>query len=408
MIRPAGGAALGFLAAPSEDYAPGCGQPCNLLFLERTRMPAKKTTRKAASTTAKPSGRKSAAKPVVKRAAATARSKSPAAGKPRGAAAAVKRAAARAPGRSAGTRSAAKKIAAPLDLSAFPPESISQFERWICLACVADVFTRYMGMPARKAQLEIKRHMPTLAELHADPSGRPFFPPGTPAQICPYCGSGPKAHARLDVYRIESGKPTDTLRRALIKSLPSSENQFAVLEGKATGQHAFYEWLDHVSEKLNFDDPGWLREVSLHYLGRKEPKVDWAEILRNAQSIRRSRRLESGWEVDAGRLFLAPVLFDELLLVQYLVSRSHKAGGLTLEGRHTLVELFARLRHGGYLRAVGIQAHNPSDALEQLLEHLSGGEAAVKFHYIVDRRDLLEKTKALKIKQPPKAKTMQR
>ena len=28
-------------------------------------------------------------------------------------------------------------------------------------------------------------------------------------------------------------------------------------------------------------------------------------------------------------------------------------GGLTLEGRYTLAELFARLRNAGYLRAVG-------------------------------------------------------
>ena len=49
--------------------------------------------------------------------------------------------------------------------------------------------------------------------------------------------------------------------------------------------------------------------------------------------------LERGWEVDKGRLFLAPPLFDELLLVHYLVSRSQKAGGLTLEGRYTLRDL---------------------------------------------------------------------
>ena len=32
------------------------------------------------------------------------------------------------------------------------------------------------------------------------------------------------------------------------------------------------------------------------------------------------------------------MLFDELLLVQYLVSRSQLAGGLTLERRYTLPE----------------------------------------------------------------------
>ncbi len=111
--------------------------------------------------------------------------------------------------------------------------------------------------------------------------------------------------------------------------------------------------------------------------------------------MRRSRRLEEGWEVDSGRLFLAPVLFDELLLVQYLLSRSHRAGGLTLEGRYTLPELWHRLRNAGYLRAVGVQAGNPSDALEGLLAYLSGGEGSVRFYYILDRRAFLETAKLL-------------
>jgi hypothetical protein len=109
--------------------------------------------------------------------------------------------------------------------------------------------------------------------------------------------------------------------------------------------------------------------------------------------------LESGWEVDAGRLFLAPDLFDELLLVQYLVSRSHRAGGLTLEGRYTLPELFVRLRNAGYLRTVGVHAHTPSDAFEELLVYLSGGETSLKFYYIVDRREFLDRVEALK---PPR------
>lgn len=144
-----------------------------------------------------------------------------------------------------------------------------------------------------------------------------------------------------------------------------------------------------MSRQLNPDDPGWVREVSRHYLSRKEPKVDWRAEFERVHSIRRSRRLEEGWEVDNDRLFLAPMLFDEVLLVQYLVSRSHRAGGMTLEGRYTLPELFHRLRNSGYLRAVNVQAHNPSDALEQLLAYLSGGEAKLRFYYIVDRRELL-------------------
>lgn len=105
---------------------------------------------------------------------------------------------------------------------------------------------------------------------------------------------------------------------------------------------------------------------------------------------------------DNGRLFLAPTLFDELLLVQYLVSRSHRSGGLTFEGRYTLPELIGRLHRAGYLRAVGIQAQASADALEQLITHLGGGEAGIKFYHIVDRRELLERIQSLKIAKLPR------
>ena len=158
---------------------------------------------------------------------------------------------------------------------------------------------------------------------------------------------------------------------------------------------------------LDLTDPTWLREVSLHYLSRKEPKVNWQAEFAGVHSIRRSRRLGpeqeppvKWWEVEHGRLFLAPMLFDELLLVQYLVSRSQLAGGLTLERRYTLPELWHRLRHSGYLRFIEVQANNPSDALEQMLAHLSGGEASARYYYIVDRRELLERVKALQTEKP--------
>jgi hypothetical protein len=292
----------------------------------------------------------------------------------------------------------------PLDLSALPPESVTQLEKSICLACVLDVFTRHIGLAPRTAHLEIRRYMPSVAELGASALTRPYFASQSPKDPCPYCGSLAKWHARLRVYRIESGKATDASRRELVKSLPKTDNQFLVLEEKATQQHAFFEWLEKISTGLNLDDPVWLRDVSRHYLSRKEPKTDWQAQFEQIHAIRRSRRLDSGWETDGGRLFLAPMLFDELLLVQYLVSRSHKAGGLTLEGRYTLMELFIRLRNSGYLRTVAIDTRNPADALEQLLNHLSGGETALKFYHIVDRRDFLAKIKALKLLKPPKPK----
>jgi len=58
---------------------------------------------------------------------------------------------------------AANKIQPP-DVSAFPPESITVLEKWLCLACVSDVFKRQLELTARTAFLEIKRYTPTIRE----------------------------------------------------------------------------------------------------------------------------------------------------------------------------------------------------------------------------------------------------
>jgi len=78
---------------------------------------------------------------------------------------------------------------------------------------------------------------------------------------------------------------------------------------------------------------------------------------------------------------------------------------LTLEGRYTLPELFSRLRNSGYLRATGITARTPDEALEQLVTHLGGGAAGLKFYHVLDRRDFLARVKNLKLARPPKPKT---
>ena len=354
------------------------------------REPAAKPTAHALAT--KPGPRKPAAKPTARALAAK-----PAVRKPTPRAALDKAASKPEPkGRATGIQ--------PLDLSALPPEAVTTAEKWFCLACVLDVFTRFMGVAAKTAHTEIKRYTPPVSELYAETLTRPYFAKDSAKDPCPYCGSAAKWHAQVRVHRIESGKATDAARRELVKSLPKAHDEFAVVEEKATQQLAFFEWLEKVGTGLDLENPRWLRDVSVHYLGRKEPKVDWEAEFQGVHGIRRSRRLESGWEVDTGRLFLAPMLFDELLLVQYLVSRSHKAGGLTLEGRYTLPELFVRLRNSGYLRSMEVAAGNAGDALEQLVEKLSGGETSIKFYHVVDRRDFLDKLKALRLEKVPRPK----
>jgi hypothetical protein len=82
-----------------------------------------------------------------------------------------------------------------------------------------------------------------------------------------------------------------------------------------------------------------------------------------------------------------------VLLVQYLVSRSHRHGGRTFEGRLTLRDLTRRLRHGVRLEAEGVDARDEFEVFEQLVERLTGGDEPAKLHFIVDRRDLLDTAK---------------
>jgi hypothetical protein len=57
-------------------------------------------------------------------------------------------------------------------------------------------------------------YTPSLPELYALTTVRPWFVNQPTENVCPYCGSPSKWHTRLLVYRIESGKATDGLRAA--------------------------------------------------------------------------------------------------------------------------------------------------------------------------------------------------
>jgi hypothetical protein len=179
------------------------------------------------------------------------------------------------------------------------------------------------------------------------------------------------------------------------------------------------------------------------YLERREPKTNWDETFDQLRSVRRSSRLTEGWERDGGRLFFSPNLYSEAILIQYLVSRSHTHGGMTLEGRLTLMDLIRRLRYSGYLDQIGIIEREPGEVFEKLIDHLAATHEwstvrtasdrepiapskkptkkkgaknsakksrkekpikpqpeeiiteTVKLHYLIDRRDFLEKVKSV-------------
>ncbi len=341
-----------------------------------------------------------------------------------------------------------------LDLKDFPPGTVTEFTTLVCLACIFDIFTKQLGLAPRTAFSEVKRHTPTIEELTSRTATRPYFDSEEKSPHCPYCGSAKRWLARFDTFCIEGGRTTDGPRRALLKKLPKTDEQFLVIEKKSDSRSVLFEWLDTLRGNLDLDDESWLIDATRMYLERREPTTNWDEAFDELRAVRRSSRLSEGWERDGGRLFLAPGLYSEALLIQYLVSRSHARGGLTLEGRLTLMDLIRRLRYSGYLDQIGVTEREPGEVFEKLIDHLASthewssvsiaakrnvstgsgsdrvtatnkattkkaakksakkssksrkGKAAqsepdaissepVKLHYLVDRRDFLEKVKTV-------------
>lgn len=282
-----------------------------------------------------------------------------------------------------------------LDVTDFPPGSVTEFSTLVCLACTFDIFTAQLGLAPRTAYSEIKKYSPTVQELTAPKAARPFFDTEDTKPHCPYCNAAKRWHASLDTFRIEGGKATDAVRRNLIKKLPVKEGQFLVLETKSDKRSTFFDWLDTLDRHVALEDDEWLLETTKAYLARLEPKTDWNEVFTGVRTVRRSQRLTEGWERDGTRLFLSPLLYADVIAVQYLVSRSHVRGGRTLEGRLTLQELLRRLKYSGYLDANKIKQGVQYEILEQVIEKLAGGSGNVKLYHIVDRRDFLEKVKSV-------------
>src|SRR5438034_4279809 len=49
-----------------------------------------------------------------------------------------------------------------LDLSAFPPGTVTEYATLVCLACIFDIFTTQLHLAPRSAYSEIKRYSPTI------------------------------------------------------------------------------------------------------------------------------------------------------------------------------------------------------------------------------------------------------
>jgi len=280
------------------------------------------------------------------------------------------------------------------DFSEFPPGTVTEYTTLVCLACIFDIFTKQIGLAPRSAYSEIKRYSPTVEELTSPKAVRPFFDSDEKHPRCPYCDAAKRWHARLDTHCIEGGKTTDAPRRKLVKSLEKKGDQFAITEMKSDRRRAFFDWLDTLRISIDLSNAEWLFAATKAFLERKEPKQDWDSTFEGLRSIRPSARLEDGWEHEGSRLFLSPAIYNESLLVQYLVSRSHEHGGRTLAGRLTLMELIRRLRRGGYLEAHQISDTDQFEIFEKIVDEVAGS-GNLKLYYIVGRREFLDKVKSV-------------
>src|SRR5262249_22299012 len=159
-----------------------------------------------------------------------------------------------------------------LDLKDFPAGTVTEYTTLVCLACIFDIFTRQLGLAPRTAFSEVKRHTPTIKELTSRGATRPYFDSDEKHPHCPYCGSAKRWLARFDTFCIEGGRTTDAARRALVKKLPKSEDQFLLIEKKSDSRAVFFEWLDTLGLNLDFNDEQWLVAATRAYLERREPK----------------------------------------------------------------------------------------------------------------------------------------
>lgn len=290
----------------------------------------------------------------------------------------------------------ARKIDLAEAADGFPAGTAKHFRRHVCLACIFQIFTKQLKMAPRTAYTAVRGHEFGVEELTGAAAARPFFDTEeTKFPRCPYCDSTKGKLAAVEALRVEGGRTTMPARKALLDSLPKGEGLFQVVEEKASRRDLLFEWLQELGAKFDFENRGWLKEAAREYLAKREPKTDWNEVFDGLRLVKRSVRLEEGWEREGPYLYLAPDLYHEVLLLQYMVSRSSRSGGITFEGRLTLPELMLRLRRSGYLRTHELDHGDPLDVLEKLVEGLDPGSASTKVVFVVDRREFLEKTKSV-------------
>ncbi len=279
-----------------------------------------------------------------------------------------------------------------ITFDSLPSSALSTATLIICLKCAFDFFTKQLGLAPRTAYTELRKHTPEETDFSGASTARPHFFESEIAR-CPYCNAAKTWFARFRATRIDAYTSFEKDRKKLWAALKREPQRFALSTPDRTAMQIFSEWLERLQRKTDFESDDWLMDIAIEEVKRAEPSKVWDEIaIEGIHRVQLSRHLEASWHYEDRRLFVAPPLYGDILIIQHLLSRSHQHGGQTFEGRLTLQELMSRLKRIGYFEARGLESREYYEAFEQAVAHLvASGPTAV--YYAVDRSDYLEKLK---------------
>jgi hypothetical protein len=276
-----------------------------------------------------------------------------------------------------------------------PRSLVYEVSLTVCLKCAFDFFAKQLKLAPRTAYSELKKHVPEESDFTGAATSRPHFFEGPDRDRCPYCNAAKRWFGRFNALRIDSHPSIEKERKKLWSALKKDPDRFALWTREKTPLEIFSEWLDRLKRRSNLEGDEWLMPAALEAVQRNHPSADLdGAIQAGVNRVQISRQLGSPWSYAKGWLHVSPEAYGDMLLVQYLISRSHLHGGRTFEGRLTLKELITRLRRIGYFESSAIQFSDLYQALEQSVDKLvASGPTAV--YYAVDRGEYLKQLRAV-------------
>lgn len=280
-------------------------------------------------------------------------------------------------------------------LQSLPSTAVTEMPLMICLKCAFDVCTKQFNLATRTAYVELRKHVPEETDFTGASTVRPHFLAESRLDRCPFCNAPKRWFAGFHAYRIEAHPSFEKERKRTWTALKKLSTRFTLWKPDLTQMQIFSRWLEWTRRHLDMNGDAWLLAVAVSWVKRCFPSNEWDEV--PTDQIRRvqvSRQVENGWTYEERVLYVSPVVYGDVLMVQHLLSRAQMHGGTTFEGRLTLRELEHRLRRLGYFEARGIDASEPQEIFEQAVAALvASGPDAV--YYAVDRGEYLEKLKSV-------------